>query len=74
MRLSRSRATTFGGAFYIPMSETLAYARFLGLTDEATERFLDYVGALDEVYLADVNRDSKTPESGKESEKKYLNN
>jgi hypothetical protein len=71
--LSKSRATTFGGAFYIPMSEILAYANFLRLEDEEAERFIVYIQTLDEIYLNEVNKDSKAPESGKESGKTYLN-
>ena len=73
MLLSKSRATTFGGAFYIPLSEILAYANFLRLSDEESERFILYISALDEIYLSEVNKDSKAPESGKESGKTYLN-
>lgn len=74
LRLSKSRGTTMAGVWYIPVSEMLAYARFLELDDDETSRFLDYMQVLDNEYVNSVNGDSKTPQAQKEeSRQKFLN-
>ncbi len=73
MRLSKSRATTMAGAWFIPLSEVLAYARYLRLDEVQTDRFIDYIQVLDEEYVSTVNEDKKDQKKPGEPERPYLN-
>ena len=72
-RLSKSRATTMAGIWFIPVSEILAFAHHLEMDTEQTERFIDYIQVLDEEYVNVVNSDSKDSRRDSESQKKTLN-
>jgi hypothetical protein len=65
-----------GGLWFIPVSEMLAMARMLKLSENETERFVEYMQALDDVYVDTINsdgkKDSKTNQSQEETRKQLL--